>query len=360
MIPLEVWRNARLSLGAAFLLGALIVTTGAESAYRASFVSAPGNFAANHGASIAELGNGSLLACWYAGEQELAADVQIYCSRNGGDGQIWSKPLPVVRVGESTLSSWFANTTLGNTALHVGADGTVWLFYNAARVFRGWSATHVAHKFSKDHGSTWSDRGAALTSYWGNSVRNRPLALNRGRLLLPMHHELFGIYGYGCILTRDGDHWNKAQCARIPAREHLQPALARLPDGRIGAYLRNWEKKNVLLSVLSPALDSWSAPVPVNLPNPNSAVDVTAMTSHRLLMIYNHSRTSRAVLSAAVSSDGFNFVRQRDLENDPTSRGFSYPAVIRGRNGEFHVVYTHRFRSAIKHVAFDENWLMGR
>ena len=342
------------------LLLEITLSASSGAAYRTAFVAPPGKFPANHGASIVELSNGSFLACWYAGTRETAADVQIYCSRSERRGQNWSEPTIAVRAGETSQNSWLSNRTLGNTALHRGADGGVWLFYNAPRLFRGWSATHVAYKHSKDHGKTWSDRGIRLTSYWGNSVRNKPFPLGDGRLLLPMYHEFLGIYGYSCVLTRNSESWGDSQCLHIPGGKHLQPALVRLPDGRIGAYLRNRRKQNILLSVLKPALDGWSAPVPVNLPNPNAAVDIVATASRRLLMIYNNSRVSRSVLSAAVSQDGFVFRWRRDLENDPTSGGFSYPAVIRDGRGDFHVVYTYRRRSAIKYATFDEAWLAGR
>jgi predicted neuraminidase len=81
------------------------------------------------------------------------------------------------------------------------------------------------------------------------------------------------------------------------------------------------------------------------------------MANGRFLIVYNRGSIDRTVLSLATTRDGTKFDWLKDLENDPTSKGFSYPSIIQGRHGFFHVVYTYRGRSAIKHVAFDDEWL---
>ena len=330
----------------------------AGSIYESNLIIPPDRFQVNHGASISELSNGILVACWYAGSRESAADVQIYCSRRGRQARAWSAPAVAVGASEKADDGWLSNRTLGNTALHSAPDGTLRLFYNATTLGRGWSMTHVAYKVSRDLGATWSNQGTRITRYWGNSIRNKPLTLADGRLLLPMYREFIGpTYSYSCMLTPRGQLLADPQCSRVPGYNHLQPALIHLPDGRIAGYLRNASKANVLVAVLNPKLDQWSAPRPINLPNPNAPVDLVTTGSNRLVMIYNHSRSNRSALSAAVSADGFQFTWLRHLEYDLGSGGFSYPAIIRDRQGLFHLVYTYRHRRAIKHAVFDEEWL---
>lgn len=128
------------------------------------FVSVPGQFAVNHGASIVELTEGHLIVCWYAGSEEKAADGQIYCSRRYGPTNAWTAPQAVVRSGKTASNGWLSNGALGNTALHLTEEGRLWLFYTATTVFRGWSATHVAYKASTDQGKSWSKQGTKITA----------------------------------------------------------------------------------------------------------------------------------------------------------------------------------------------------
>ncbi|GAF94110.1 unnamed protein product, partial [marine sediment metagenome] len=69
---------------------------------------------------------------------------------------------------------------------------------------------------------------------------------------------------------------------------------------------------------------------------------------------YHGSR--RENLRLAVSADrGATWTRIATLEEDPARR-FSYPYLIRTRDGLIHAVYTHR-GTRIKHVAFNEAWI---
>lgn len=197
--------------------------------------------------------------------------------------------------------------------------------------------------------------GGSLAS-WGNSAKNKPLALPDRRLLLPLYHEFVEKYGYTCVMRQERDQLLEQQCARIPGRDHLQPALVELPDGRIGAYLRNAKRDKVLFTELNKSLDQWSNPVSINLANPSAAVDVARASKNEILMVYNPSSVDRSILSVAASRDGLHFTRIRDLEYAPGNGRFAYPTIIPDSRGRFHVVYTYN-RTAIKHVVFDRTWL---
>ena len=94
----------------------------------------------------------------------------------------------------------------------------------------------------------------------------------------------------------------------------------------------------------------WSAPTPMSLPNPNSAIDAVILKDGRALLVYNHASTSRSALNVAVSSDGKHWQAALVLENEPGE--FSYPAVIQARDGLVHATYTWK-RQRIKHVVID-------
>src|SRR5277367_3106781 len=51
---------------------------------------------ANHGAAIAQLRSGALLACWYSGAHEEDHSVRILCSRGDAAGASWSAPWTAV------------------------------------------------------------------------------------------------------------------------------------------------------------------------------------------------------------------------------------------------------------------------
>jgi len=46
----------------------------------------------------------------------------------------------------------------------------------------------------------------------------------------------------------------------------------------------------------------------------------------------------------------------RDIDNE-LGQDFSYPSLVRARDGTFYLTYTWHYRSAIKCVHFDANWL---
>ena len=94
----------------------------------------------------------------------------------------------------------------------------------------------------------------------------------------------------------------------------------------------------------------------LDLPNPDSAVDALPLSKGRILLAFNDSRNNRETLKLAVSDDrGLNWIRIYTLENLP-GQEFSYPYMIRGKNGIIHLVYTWK-RKRIKHVVFNEAWV---
>ena len=102
---------------------------------------------------------------------------------------------------------------------------------------------------------------------------------------------------------------------------------------------------------------SWSVPQPINLPNPNSAIDAVMLQDGRALLMYNHSARNRSPLNVAISEDGRTWQAVLVLEN---GRGeYSYPAVIQSRDGLVHITYTWK-RERIKHVVVDPQRLRPR
>jgi predicted neuraminidase len=88
------------------------------------------------------------------------------------------------------------------------------------------------------------------------------------------------------------------------------------------------------------------------------------MPDASLLLVFNNTGMKRYLLSLARSTDeGNTWSVIHDFERENPARivwasEFSYPFIIRTRDGLLHLVYTwHRLR--IKHIIFNEAWVKG-
>ena len=75
------------------------------------------------------------------------------------------------------------------------------------------------------------------------------------------------------------------------------------------------------------------------------------------MLIYNPSASTRDELALARSWNGAYFHRGCDLSLPGAETQVAYPSVIRGRDGDWRVVYSANSKSAIKFVRFDSAWL---
>src|SRR5256885_12843934 len=89
----------------------------AAQIFTSSNVSAEATTPVQHGSSIIELDDGSLLVSWYAGTKEAARDTRILVRRSTSGGANWEPTQTAVVPGECAADSWFSNKTLGNTVL---------------------------------------------------------------------------------------------------------------------------------------------------------------------------------------------------------------------------------------------------
>jgi predicted neuraminidase len=78
-------------------------------------------------------------------------------------------------------------------------------------------------------------------------------------------------------------------------------------------------------------------------------------------MVYNDTEDSRHSLAVSVSDDeGTTWKWTKHLEQAAEGEtAFAYPSVIQARNGRVHVTYSYHAKdsAAIKHAAFDPNWV---
>jgi predicted neuraminidase len=317
--------------------------------FRAELIFAPGSIPKRpscHASTLAELPDGELLAAWFAGSEEGAADTAELGARLAPGAHGWSKPAVLVDTpGKSD----------GNSVLHVDRKGRIWIFYVTKERDREpqWAQCRVKCRISTDGGYGFGPEHI-LREELGWMVRNKPLYLTHGDLLLPVYDER-NWTSLMLLSADDGETWN-ASAPLVGRGGNIQPTVVQLADGSLLAFMRSGSPSHRLWR--STSRDNgrrWTPPVETVLPNPNSACDMVRLSDGHLVLVFNNSPSRRSPLTVALSTDeGRTWPRTRNLEIGAGE--FSYPAVIQARDGLIHVTYTYQ-RKSIKHAVFNEAWI---
>ncbi len=308
---------------------------------REFIVSSP-SFASSHASTIEETPSG-LVAAWFGGSREGAADVGIWLARH--DGRAWSAPVEVATGG---LPGEARRHPCWNPVLFRRRAGELFLFYKVGPSPSSWWGMVTA---SPDDGRTWGAPRRLPDGILG-PIKNKPLEMDDGTLLCGSSAEDGG-WRVRMEWTRDpAGAWSRGpDLNEPPAVSAIQPALLRHPGGILQALCRS--KQGVLMEAWGRTSDlrAWTRLAPTGLPNPDSGIDAVTLSDGRQALVYNPVRSGRAVLEIAFSADGREWRPAARLEDEP-GREFSYPAVIQGRDGRLHLTYTWR-RERIKHVVID-------
>ncbi|MBU3739904.1 MAG: hypothetical protein FGM55_13235, partial [Rhodoferax sp.] len=183
-----------------------------------------------------------------------------------------------------------------------------------------------------------------LAWWWNTSflVRNAPLPLDDGGLLLPVHYELGIKYPVALRFDRDGRFLG---AVRISARRHLlQPTLLVL-DSRNWLALMRTQRAGGSIAVAATA-DSgrhWSDRADLDLPNPDAAVAALVPGPGQGLLAYNPQPQGRTRLALARSGDGRQWQPLGPLAEGGEGDEFSYPALA-WADGDLWVSYTEQRR----------------
>ncbi|MCF8130783.1 MAG: exo-alpha-sialidase [Deltaproteobacteria bacterium] len=322
-----------------------------------------------HVGSICEISDGQLGAVWYGGTREGAKDVAIFFSKKpSGLDTPWATPRIIVDRKSATRELNRYIKKVGNPVLFSGPEKRLWLIFVSITA-GGWSGSSLNVKASLDGGLTWSDSSRLTLSPFFNIselVKGRPLPVgvtedseNRDCFAVPIYHELLGyfpeILWIAFSRTNEDIFYEKNRMAG--GTSFIQPSIAPLHAYSASAFYRCLSPSRQISSARTDdGGKTWSTPKFLNLPNPDSAVDALPLDQNRILMAFNDSSNNRQILQLAVSNDqGVNWTRIRTLENSPHEE-FSYPYMIRGRNGLIHLVYTWK-RKRIRHWVFNEAWV---
>ncbi|CCG35412.1 sialidase family protein [Xanthomonas citri pv. mangiferaeindicae] len=313
------------------------------------FIAAPAPTPQAHASTLLETRDGHLLAAWFGGEHEGAADVGIWLAQRGP--QQWQTPRRIADgahagVDGTAVPAW-------NPVLFQSATGPVQLYYKLGPNPRQWWGLRL---LSTDDGAHWSPPQRLADGILG-PIKNKPVQLPNGRILAPSSSEDRGWRAHLEWSDDDGVHWQRGMPLNdAKAIGAIQPSLLMYPDGRLQALGRS--QQNKLFSTFS--LDGglhWQPMHLLEVENPNSGTDAVVLHDGRALLVYNPAIAGkdwwdgRGTLAVAVSNDGVHWQRVLTLE-DSAGDEFSYPAVIQTRDGLVHVSYTWK-RRRIKHVVLD-------
>jgi len=311
-----------------------------------------------HAASLAQLPDGRIVAAWFAGSREGAADVAVWFSTLGKDG--WQRPTAIAN-RETTAGGTFAYVRkVGNPVLYA-EGGWLHLWYVSVSV-GGWAGSSLNHSVSTDSGKSWSKPEKLQTSPFANIStlgRTAPIPLADGGLGLPVYHEFIAKYGEWLRLSATGQIIDKVRMTHDV--RSLQPAVVAFDAQRAIALLRDAGsgQGKVQLAQTQDGGLTWQAGKALSVPNPNASVAVLRLRSGRLLLAGNPENSREALLLWTSDDEGKTWQASRTIETAPDPGAeFSYPALLLGRDGRIHLAYTWR-RLGIKHATFSEAWLAG-
>jgi predicted neuraminidase len=337
------------------VLGAMLVSAAGQTPRKpdplmaSEFIFEKAPFASAHASTIVETREG-LVAAWFGGTREGAADVGIWVSRRLEQryDYKWTPPVEVatgVQPDGTRYPCW-------NPVLFDLRADELLLFYKVGPNPRAWWGMV---RTSRDGGRTWSDARRLPDGILG-PIKNKPVRLFNGTLLAPSSTESPEQPSQWRVhFERSADEGLTWASASAPQPidgsfiDAIQPSILIHPDGRLQAVGRT-RSGQIFQTWSSDGGQVWTPLALTSLPNPNSGIDAVTLRDGRHLIVYNHTREGRSPLNVAVSRDGQAWESVFVLEREPGE--YSYPAVIQSAEGRLHITYTWK-RQRIKHVTID-------
>ena len=276
----------------------------------------------------------SLLAFWFAGSGEGASDVQVAVSGFDRAAKRWSPARFVVNRHLLGEQLGFGVRRLGNPVAWLDDRGKVHLFVVATGL-GGWAAARIVHLRQINEArqvealAFAAVRVLPLSWFWNLSflVRNAPLALHDGGMVLPVHFELGIKYPVALRFDARGEF---VGMTRISSRPYLlQPTLLQQSERHWLALMRDQRPEGRV--AVAETLDGgqrWADLPDTALPNPDSAVAALALAPGRMFLAHNSSPNSRSALDLSFSTQGRNWTLAQSLARGAKAEEYSYPALV--------------------------------
>lgn len=358
-----------------------------------------------HAPGIVECDNGDLLASWYRGTETPEEDASLQGARKRKGESKWSEPFPL-----------FDRKGFGdcNTCMMIDSQKRLWLFWPTI-IGESWESSlmnyAVSTNYTQDGPPKWDrtdimllkpanfkeealkllgdtkikpPRGAIavgpdpqraklddpLYQRLGWAPRCKPTVLPTGRILLPLYTDTWAI-SMMAVSDDAGENWYASK--PLIGFGNIQPAVLRRNDGSLIAYMReNGGRRHVRVSESTDDGITWGPVGESELPNYGSGLDAVRLNNGNWA-IANNDR-GRSSLALSISDDeGKTWKYTRHLEQHAKG-SYHYPALIQGRDGTIHAIYTTFIAQdpattapgpngkipemkGIKHAAFNEAWV---
>ena len=258
-----------------------------------------------------------------------------------------------------------------NPVLFEMPNGELWLFFKIGTTVGDWTGWLTK---SKDGGRTWSKKEPLPYDAEGRAflgpIKNKPELIN-GRLLCPSSTENNGWRFHMEIYDLKTKQWKyvpvesteaiKTDDNKMHPIDCIQPSILKLKDGRLQVLMRT-HNAHIATSFSSDNGDTWTPVTLLEIENNQSGTDAVTLQDGRHALIYNNFETLpltkkgvRTPCSIALSPDGTNWQHVLTLEDSPIDQ-YSYPAIIQGKDGTLHCVYTWR-RQRVSYKQIDLNQL---
>ena len=313
----------------------------------------PEGAAAAHASNLLAMPAGDaavLSAFWFAGDRESAPNVQIAASQlDRATGQ-WLAARYVVNRHVMAEQLGFGVRRLGNPVAWLDAAGRMHLFV-VATGWGGWAAARILHlvQDGADHslgGLAFKPvRVLPLSWLWNTSflVRNAPLPLQDGGMLLPAHFEIGIKYPVALRFDRDGEFLG---LVRLSRQAHmLQPTFLAQTETQWLALMRDTRNDgHITVAQTRDGGVHWSDLPDLPLSNPDAAVAGMALAPQRMVLAHNSSPGSRAWLDLSASADGRQWQLLQPLAHGTAGDEYSYPAMA-WADGALWLSYTDHRRS---------------
>jgi len=142
---------------------------------------------------------------------------------------------------------------------------------------------------------------------------------------------------------------------------NIQATVLERKNGSVVAYMReNGPVDKIRVSESTDFGMTWGPVGAIDLPNPGAGIDAVRLANGHWVLIYNDSIKGRNTLAVSVSTDeGKSWPSTRHLERHDKG-SYHYPAIIQGKNGTIHAVYSYFVDEGktMKHAAFNEAWIL--
>ena len=353
----------------------------------------------NHAPGIVECPNGDLLVSWYRGSGERRADdVAVFGAWKKRGEMTWSEPfLMADRPGFPDCNTFmmidrrgrlwlFWPTILANTwescltnfrvsSDYTGPGSPKWereglillrpddFHDEAVRLLDAWLASlnqPLTARQQAELAATRAKLGDKLYQRLGWQPRCKPTILPSGRILLGLYSDTFS-FSIMAVSDDDGESWYASK--PLMGFGNIQPSIVRRDEGTLVAYMReNGPRDRIRVAESTDEGLTWGAVGVTELSNPGSGLDAVRLANRNWVLVYNDTTSGRNSLAVSLSdTEGRTWKWTRHLERRDQG-SYHYPAVIQGRDGTIHVVYSYFVEGgkSMKHAAFNEAWIRGK